>query len=315
MVAHPSTDTRLSFSWTAPDNNGSPITRYDISGGSSLATLRWSFVVQTLLRTTTDVEKLFGYPAPGGLGIGDVAGAEELCKLIAGESCLALVGAESTTFSLEALLPGQDYYFTVRAINKNGKGDFSNIFGPITTRRNLPAEVANLEILNTGQTSADFAFRLPYSCNAPIVEARVRLVRVEGPLSADEVDAHTGEPHPHLALREWAFDIKSPVLDLAEDLSGRRRLWAGGLTPALHRAFEEQGATSRHHDLGHVPSLADPTGFRRASHVPNLRPGTRYELSWECRNACGWSSTSAPLAFHTKATVPDTPEMMLIPSL
>lgn len=309
------TKTSLQFRWTAPECNGEEIIRFDVVGGSNARLLKWAVFVQLMLRTCPDPDRLFGFAPPGGLEIGDVVGQEGLDKLVYDECVFAPISALEAHFEISGLMPGQDYFFSMRALNKIGKGELSSIFGPITTRPDSPADVAAMELLDAAETSARVAFPLPWDSGVSITGAKFRLLRKEGPLSHLELHPETQEPHPHLEARDWPLSIKDcPLLDPAE--VQEKGEWVPGTTNAILRAFQEEGAPAgRCQTRGHVLSTSAPTGFRHVVSVADLLPGTRYEIAWGCRNSIGWSSMSGFVSFQTDSMVPDTPEDLIIGTL
>jgi len=311
-------DTRqIAFKWVPPDNNGGEITRYEVLGGPNSRMVRWARLTQMVLATTVDSDKLFEFLIPDGLEVGERTGSKDFAELKCEECMYAAVLPNQTTFDISELLPGQDYWFAVRAVNKMGRGEFSDITGPITTYPEKPSAIMPLAVRDTDERSCRFSFKFPYDMGAGIFEAKAQLTRTEGPLAHYEVDAATGEPHAHLASREWNLDVYSKIVsdwvDVELPKHGRGLVL---VTSALERAFKEQGAEGQFHNrLDFVPSLENPTDLERLAEVDGLRPGTYYEIRWSCGSKRGWSPWSEPTKFLTEATRPDTPETMLIPSL
>jgi len=307
--------TSLKFRWTAPECNGEEITRFDVLGSSNYRLLKWATFVQLMLRTAPDPDKLYGYAPPGGMELGDITGTEGLDKFINEEITFSPISPYEAHFELSCLMPGQEYFFSMRALNKIGKGELSAIFGPIKTHSDSPAAVAKLEILETTDRSARFTFPLPWNSGSTITALRFKLQRVDGPLASHEVHPETEEPHPHLASREWAMTVDDCSL-LDRDALKAKYGWVAGTTSAVLQAFKDEGATpGRCQTPGHVLTTADPTGFRHTSTVDNLLPGTHYEIAWACRNKYGWSEMSSYAGFETEANVPDQPGELVIGSL
>jgi len=301
----------LEVSWEKPEENGSAIVRYDLVGGASHSMLRWVQFSCILLGSTASSAKL--YPDEEAQP-GERAGGETVGAIRCEELVYSGLAAEETSYRLEDLLPGQSYYFMVRGCNRAGKGDFSDIIGPLTTLPEQPGEVVPLEVWSVTSTTCNLAFKLPYNQGSPIVEVAVTMRRTSGPLSADEVDHATGECHEHIAGREVSFKPAELKRHPAAGSGSSECAWAVGITKALNASFEDEGL--------------DPASFRQSAHEPTLlavthqayefsfealQPGTTYEVWWSCRNALGWSPRSQSVSFITEATVPDTPAAMLIP--
>lgn len=300
----------LRISWLEPDCNGLKVARYDLIAGPSRRILLWSNLVQLLLGTTIDADKLFGYELVGGVECGDILGRDNLHKLRCEEVMWAPLVAETTSFKLAGLLPGQDYYFAVRAVNGRGKGEFSEIIGPFTTLADKPAELATMEVLEVAEESCKLNFKLPYNMGAPFVEAMAVLQRIEGPLAEEELHPETQEPHAHLKGREWALDLTTKGTEPPRVGNGH---WVPGTTNALLRAYRDQGAEGQFGQWNnHEPSVANPTNFGHEVIVTGLLPGTHYQVTWACRNQKGWGRFATAAPFLTEAAIPDMPKPMFV---
>merc|ERR1711924_510994 len=79
--------------------------------------------------------------------------------------------------------------------------------------------------------------------------------------------------------------------------------WKPGTTEALFRAYEGEGldrnAVRRD---GHPHSWAIITGRTYLLSFENLRPSTKYEVRWSCRNILGESKDCEPTYFTTDST-------------
>jgi len=300
----------ISISWKEPDINGAKIERYDVVAGPSHRMVRWAHLAQLLLGSTIDLDKLFGYELTGGVQVGDKRGLEGCDQLRCKEILWAPLKGDVTQFDIPRLLPGQDYYFAVRGVNCKGKGELSEIFGPVTTLAEKPEPITPAEITEVKETSAKFIYKLPYNFGAPFVEAAAVLERWAGPLSDDEIHPETKEPHEHIAKRQWALDLSERAIEPERTGKGN---WIRGTTEAIMRSYRAEGADGQFgqwHD--HIPTLANPTNFAREGSIEGLIPGTYYRFTWHARTKGGWTAFAEPTEFLTESTVPDAPAPLVV---
>jgi len=297
----------LEIAWSEPESNGTPVTRYDLIGGPNLRVLKWAWISTLVLGSTIDRDK----DNVGVLELGEVTGTSDFDKLVCYEALGANLDSETRSFKLDDLLPAQSFYFMVRAANKVGKGEFSDILGPLTTLPESPGEIVAAEVWTVTSTTCKLGIMLPYNMGAPITQVTVALVRLEGPLSSEEIHPETGECHAHIASRTLTLDVMG--LERRPPLVQEDRLRLAGYTSALRRSFEEEGlevASLERSD--HVSSMSSCTGQAYAFTLDDLRPGNRYQVTWSCCNSLGWSPSAEPASFLTEATVPDRPTAMLM---
>mmetsp|Transcript_88768 Transcript_88768/g.275968 ORF Transcript_88768/g.275968 Transcript_88768/m.275968 type:complete len:327 (+) Transcript_88768:318-1298(+) len=263
------------FEWTAPDDYGSPIVRYEVLCARSRALMLWTRLIFERLWWVPSLHVIFGL-----FSLVDDAreprdrvrweyGRQSLvaydAEVIANEAFCCEVDADQTSYHLDTLLPGKHYYAMVRAVSAKGNGKWSPITSMLTepARPGIPQPV-KVESVTSGDCTVSFS--MPITNGKAIFEAVFTIERVEGPLADGDVDPGTGEPHPHHALRE--FTINPFATPLGSDHGEERFAWT----------------------------------------IPGLLPGTEYEVSWACRNMCGLGETSGGESFTTKSGLPDLPE-------
>lgn len=291
--------------------NGASIERYDVIAATSRPLIHWAHLVQILLASTVDLNRLTGQKLDG-VAVGDQLGLDGSDELYCKETVWAPLKADSRQFTMTKLLPGQDIYFAVRAINCEGKGEFSELYGPLTTGSERPPAwpVLPVRLLEVTETSARFTYTLPYSYGAPFVEAVAALERLGGPLAAEELHPETQEPHQHIARREWPLQLQAPAIEPQRVGDGK---WIPGTTEAIKRCFRIEGADGQYGQWhGHAPTLTNPTNFTREGSVEGLIPGNSYRITWRTRTKEGWTELAEPVEFLTDSTVPDVPEPLTI---
>jgi len=203
----------------------------------------------------------------------------------------------------------------VRTVTATGKGEFSELFGPVTTGTERPSDVAPAWAESVTGHECDVVFTLPYNNGLPILEATLAVTRCSGPLAVHEVHPETRECHAHIAMREVSVDPREAQRPLAAP-GGPPLRWLPGTTPALLRSYRDEGLEE---DAvlsdGCAHSLGGATGRRCSVRLEDLRPGSVYRLQWACGNQLGWSDYSPESKFETSGHVPDQPETMTVPSL
>ncbi|CAJ1439540.1 unnamed protein product, partial [Effrenium voratum] len=178
----------VAIGWNPPEKNNVDIMRYDIIGGPNERLLRWCQFACRLMDATEDADKLFGYAVKEGAEE-DVAIGDDALGDIYGEECMYMpVAAPKQKCSLSRLLPGQDYYFIVRAVASSGKGEFSKVLGPCTTEKESPQKAQALELHDIELYTCSTRLRLPFNYGSPITEVHTVLRRLDGPLALEEMD-------------------------------------------------------------------------------------------------------------------------------
>merc|ERR1719188_1409145 len=228
----------LKFSWEEPEANGAAILRYDLVGGPSQRSIRWAHLAGCLSGTTADATRLFPNEDTE---TGDKAGGEGFDEIICESLLYTALPAEETSFKLDGLLPGQSYFFMVRGVNSAGKGEFSDIVGPITTQPDKPGEVLPAEVISVTSTTCKMAIQLPYNMGAAISEIAVTLNRTAGPLSEEELDPDTGECYDHIAGRELSLAPSELEALPPEGPGPEDNEWPAGITWALLRCYQDEG--------------------------------------------------------------------------
>ncbi|CAJ1363406.1 unnamed protein product [Effrenium voratum] len=256
----------------------------------------------------------FGWQRPGLGGREDVAIGDDALGDIYGEECMYMpVAAPKQKCSLSRLLPGQDYYFIVRAVASSGKGEFSKVLGPCTTEKESPQKAQALELHDIELYTCSTRLRLPFNYGSPITEVHTVLRRLDGPLALEEMDEE-GQVHAHVAGQEHTVAPSSLVA--VDDASEASRRPQTGVTGALLRTFATEGfdkASCRF--TSRKSSLECCTGRSYVVNFSNLRPGTEYEITWRCRNAMGQSPFSGALLVKTDPAAPDQPPPIAVESL
>ncbi|CAJ1393724.1 unnamed protein product [Effrenium voratum] len=296
----------------------------------------------------------FGWQRPGLGGREDVAIGDDALGDIYGEECMYMpVAAPKQKCSLSRLLPGQDYYFIVRAVASSGKGEFSKVLGPCTTEKESPQKAQALELHDIELYTCSTRLRLPFNYGSPITEVHTVLRRLDGPLALEEMDEEGlvwdpkwmrgvvktkptrgflwrgrrqtkketepttspgDRPEAHVAGQEHTVAPSSLVA--VDDASEASRRPQTGVTGALLRTFATEGfdkASCRF--TSRKSSLECCTGRSYVVNFSNLRPGTEYEITWRCRNAMGQSPFSGALLVKTDPAAPDQPPPIAVESL
>jgi len=320
-VTSPTVGTRdLQIFWEKPDTNSLEVDRYDMVGGSNLQLLRWVQIAAMILNTTVDAARLFGNGLADDIKMDRAVGIGALAGLRSEETMYSPISGSARSFAVDGLLPGQDYYFMVRTLTAAGKGEFSNILGPLSTKPEKPGALTQLEMTSVSELSGSLILRLPYAMGSPIIDAHVTLTRCEGPLSQSELHPETGECRDDIAGQEedlvfHGADRVSPIVTplTLDEVSGR---WLPGTTEALCRSYEHEGLdkVALRRD-GHQHTLASVTGRAYSITFGRLRPSTKYVVRWSCRNSLGDSNDCEPTLFTTDSTRPDTPAMLTFTGL
>jgi len=270
--------------WEAPDDFGAAIKRYEILSSRNIKVLKWARLISEKLWWAPSLEVIFGL-----FGLVDEqsradgpieAGRASLLDL--SESNLEAFFVETSLVEntlnrgnpyakLGELLPGKEYFSMIRAVNERGNGKWSQICNMLTPPT-FPRQPQQVRIETVTTAMCRVSFVMPYDNGNRIYEADLKVERVDGPLADDQIHPGTREPHPHHRQAIHTYDP-----------------WAIPLEEELHTPGEEQ---------------------RFCFSVPNLLPGTNYQVSWGCRNECGIGAFSEPESFKTKADRPDKPGSM-----
>lgn len=303
----------LTLSWTPPESNGVEFLRFDLIGGPNRSLVRWCQFASALLDHTEDVDKLFGYAIKEGAEPDAANCSSSFGELYCEECMYAPVVAPKQSFALSNLLPGQDYYFMARAVGTSGKGEFSQVLGPVCTDSEEPKDVEPMELNELGIFSCSAKLWLPYDFGAPISEIHAVLRRLHGPLSPDELD-EKGEVHAHIAGKEQRAAPETMIFEsVVADQTGPVTV---GVTPALRRCFAaEQMQEDLPRRMQRTSTLKSCTGQSYKVTFEDLKPGTEYEIRWCCQNAMGRSPFSGPLVLKTNPNHPDQPFAVAVDSL
>eukprot|EP00928_Gymnodinium_smaydae_P026547 TRINITY_DN20815_c0_g2_i1.p1 TRINITY_DN20815_c0_g2~~TRINITY_DN20815_c0_g2_i1.p1 ORF type:complete len:2074 (+),score=246.85 TRINITY_DN20815_c0_g2_i1:353-6223(+) len=310
----------LEMNWGVPDCHGTPLLRFDIIVAPCKRRINWLVFATRILNQTVDLEALFSLgkdEAEGAAVIEDgVTGFESMADLMSEDLRCESVPPEQTGHSVAGLLRGQSYYWMVRGINAAGKGEFSEIVGPLTVEPGTLSDIALPDIGAIKNNSCEVALKLPYDMGSQISRVDLVLTRLHGPLAAEDTDPDTGDCHASVARR--ALSVVPHNLEKrlpAKSLTGGNSRWRPTATDALIRSFQFQEVDCATLWLsGHEPTFLDCTGVSYVVPFGDLLPGNRYELRWSCRSGMGQSHESV-CAFQTLAAEPDMPGMLLIPGL
>mmetsp|Transcript_91217 Transcript_91217/g.285323 ORF Transcript_91217/g.285323 Transcript_91217/m.285323 type:complete len:514 (-) Transcript_91217:47-1588(-) len=305
----------MSICWQEPNLNGLKATRYELIFGSSRPRMRWAQLVGLFLTTTPDTDRIFGeLVAPE---LGKAIGQDAQSELVSEENLYMAIGGDTCSHTIEGLLPAQEYYFAVRVVSRNGRGEFSDLFGPVQTGTTKPFNPMPPEAQPISHHSCRILLQLPYDCGFPILEAGLTLTRSDGPLAHHELDQETGEAQDHIARREVIMDPKSlPTLDLV-GASAPPGQGLAGCTEALWRSYRNEGLDPEAMKWdGCQHSSSSATGRRHIVLLENLMPGNFYRVQWCCCNKLGWSQWTLPdVRFCTEAWHPDRPLSMEVHDL
>lgn len=309
------TSREVTVAWTPPESNGVPLTRHDLVGGPNIPTLRWCQIACALLDATVDAEKLFGYKVPDNAQAGEAAGTESFGELYVEECMYAPILMPVTEFTIEGLLPGQDYFFIARGVANTGKGEFSAIMGPFTTKPEEPKAVEECKVYCADDVSCSVYMRLPYNMGSRISEITVVLTRLEGPLAVHEYHPETGKVQDRIASQQITVNPADAIAfnSLGDEPMGTRQK---GMTAATRQCFEGEGLQKDDAwAAGRTATLEFCTGQVYMVSFGNLRPGSKYEVSWSCRNNVGRSPFSIPIHVRTLPAVPDRPPDIMVSGL
>lgn len=311
------TSREVTIAWNPPETNGVELMRYDVVGGPNERVIRWCQFTSLLMDATVDVDKLYGYAIKDDAEEDVPLGNDNFAELYCEESMYTPVVVPKTRLTLSNLLPGQDYYFIARAVAISGKGEFSKVLGPCRTAPEAPQVAECMQLQSLDHSSCSACFRLPFDFGAPIDGIHASLKRVAGPLSLDELDEH-GEAQAHVAGQE----IRASPSDLScteppEEPEGEIKIVHAGVTAALRRAFQAEGLPQAlpAKRLETTSTVESCTGRAYQVRFDDLRPGTKYEISWACHNAVGQSPFSSPLQVETTSAQPDQPPPIAVASL
>lgn len=302
----------IALHWKAPRSCGSPEQRYDVVGGPCIRQLRWAAITFRMLNQTVDLDRMG--PSDEVI-VGDMLGQEHMADLVCDELVYAPADGKTFETRLVGLLPGQSYYFMVRALNHVGRGDFSEILGPITTPGERPCRPMDAACAAFSHQDCTLCVQLPFDSGGQIDRMRLNIQRLAGPLSSDEQDEH-GNAKAHLCSRELLFD--RAAIAIAQPWEGPEPgpmapRWRPGVTPVIQRCYEHEGLDEiamRRNSLPPTRSLV--TGRTYLLAVDGLQPGSRYDVHWACQNEYGWSPASGAITIHTEGTVPDVPDLITV---
>jgi len=314
------TSREITIEWRPPESAGVPLKRYDIVGGPNERILRWCQYACMLMDATVDADKLFGFAVKEEATVGEALGNENFAELYC-EECMyapveppdAPVEPPDLTFNLKNLLPGQDYFFIARGVADTGKGEFSEVLGPIRTLNEEPKSADEVQIYGYSDVDCSVFFTLPFNFGSPINEVQVDLKRIRGPVSNDELNPETGEVLDHIAGQQL---VASPSQLVAFNMLGDVPLGRHqGMTAAIRRNFEAEGLEKNGaYLIGRYVTKALFTGQQYRADFKDLRPGSEYEIFWSCNNSVGRGPTSSPVRFTTVAAIPDKPPDIMIAS-
>ncbi|CAK0866341.1 unnamed protein product [Prorocentrum cordatum] len=313
------TPTTLRISWQEPPTNGSAVARYDIVGGPSLRVLRWAMLCTNLLERSPAADKLFNVDECSGHDYGEIVGTEEFSSFYCSTCMFVSLRGEERSLELTDLLPGQTYYFTMRGVCPQGKGDFSEV-SSVKMMPRVPVAGDAPQIGQVTTTEAELILWLPYGNGVPIDSICVECSRTSGALSEEQVDPETGEPLEEFALMRIVqspreFERLSRVGPETEELEGRRgyRGWIWGMTQGLLGAYRDEGVDEEVcFEDGHAPEIAAATSCVYRATVRGLLPGTAYTARWSSHNSCGWSEHTECACFTTAGTAPDAPPGVML---
>jgi len=205
--------TELLIKWQEPEYHGAPIQRYECLASMKKTIVAWCRMVGEKLFNTNDLDRLFGTAKFLEEELADASGLyevghESMSQLDCDEAFYAFMAPTKGTciYEMSALLPGMNYYFMVRGISDAGKGNWSNITGPMRTDNLYPAKPVPMKVESASISNAVFSFTLPYCNGVPIESARLVVRRRDGPVADHEVHPETGEVHDHVARGEKEFD-------------------------------------------------------------------------------------------------------------
>jgi len=193
--------------------------------------------------------------------------------------------ATETKWVVSRLVPGKEYYFSVRAANSAGKGNYSKIAGPFSTSSSAPRRPAPLKLIEVGSNFCVISIVLPYDNGSPIFSCVLRSRRLQGPLSDKERD-DSGEISHELAEREDKF----PPSALTKT--------ADGIIAGATSDEKSSGVSFPSSDVELLYTLR------------GLLPGTDYELKWCAENEVGRGLFAKAVVMMTQPDAPDMPSSL-----
>eukprot|EP00930_Biecheleria_cincta_P048603 TRINITY_DN3388_c0_g3_i1.p1 TRINITY_DN3388_c0_g3~~TRINITY_DN3388_c0_g3_i1.p1 ORF type:complete len:2312 (-),score=361.26 TRINITY_DN3388_c0_g3_i1:366-7250(-) len=304
----------LTLAWKPPFSNGVPLTRYDIVGGPNERVLRWCQMASMLIDATADADRLFGFSVKEEAIFGKALGNENFAELYCDECMYTPVLPPDLTFCLKGLIPGQDYFFIARGVAETGKGEFSEILGPLSTLPEEPKTAEEVQIYSVSDIDCSAFFTLPYNMGSPITELQVVLKRIQGPVADNELHPETGEVLDHIAGQQIVASPSELIgfNSLGNEVPiGRHQ----GMTAALRRNFVAEGLQPNDAwNSGRLATKDICTGQAYRASFEDLRPGSEYEIFWSCKNSVGRGPVSSPVRLKTLAAIPDKPVDILITS-
>ncbi|CAE8595259.1 unnamed protein product [Polarella glacialis] len=153
------TSREITVEWRAPETQGVPLLRYDLVGGPNPRIVKWCQMAAMLMDATADMDRLFGYKKAEDTEFGEPKGSEDFDKLYCEESMYAPILGTQNELTLKNLIPGQDYFFIARGVASTGKGEFSEVLGPITTESEEPKTSEPMTAYHWDEESCSFWFR------------------------------------------------------------------------------------------------------------------------------------------------------------
>lgn len=306
----------LQVGWNAPESSGVPLTHYDIVGGPNLRVVRWCQFACMILDATVDSDKLFGYKPKDDCQLAVANGNEHFAELYCEDAMYAPVEEPTRDFTLSGLLPGQDYYFIARAVAHTGKGEFSEVLGPIRTLPEKPLSVLPVEVCDASEKNCSLTLRLPFNMGLPINQIQVVLRRAQGPLAHFDLHPESGEIQEQLT--QQIINVHPKELESAYNpeplmANGLKQL---GVTEAVRRAFEAEAF-----DKCLADSIARRINFDLCTNkvykvnFQGLLPGSEYQVEWSCGNELGWTLKSSPVTLNTHSSIPDQPLDIMVSGL
>jgi len=187
LAIHHKTSTSLKWTWEAPEYNGAPVETYDINGSMDMNLVKWCRLTCEMLWNTNDLDRIFGVErfAMEDQDIKE-CGAMAQGSLNCDESVCAILPATRQSYEMTGLVPGNSYYFMVRAIGQAGKGHWSRIMGPVPTLPTYPDMCTPLTLVSKTKTTVTLSHSLPHHNGSAIDSATVVITCMQGPLEDQE---------------------------------------------------------------------------------------------------------------------------------
>merc|ERR1719247_2564014 len=118
-----------------------------------------------LLGLTIDTDRLAGpnVELPEHVEMDREHGKECFDQLLCPYTMYIPISGNRTFYDLGGLLPGSNYYFTVRAVNEIGKGDFSAVTGAVMTKPQKLGATEPIQLESVSEFDVRVSFRLPFN--------------------------------------------------------------------------------------------------------------------------------------------------------